>query len=151
MKSGTDFKAGFKFQAGLPALGVIQGGNTSPKLFSIYAHVLLKEIEDCPSGLQLDNATKIDVLAYADHIILISSSKLDIQRQIDVTERFGTRNEITFNPEKTMYMEFNLKVYRSADETRRDLWQEYIQLYQTTIKQVKSMKYLVVTLTNDEE
>ena len=40
-------------------------------------------------------------------ILLISSSKSGLQRQLNTVQKYGIENEIKYNPEKIVYMLFN--------------------------------------------
>lgn len=133
------------------SLGVKQGGKISPKLFSIYIDGLIKEIEKAEPGLKIGANMKIDIIVYADDIILISTTKQGLNKQIKEVEKFGTNNEISYNPSKTTFMIFNNSVIRKSDENKCDLWQEELFLNEIKITQVKSMKYLGVIITEDDK
>ncbi|CAF1004711.1 unnamed protein product, partial [Brachionus calyciflorus] len=101
----------------------------------------------CPESLKLTNITKIDLIVYADDIILISTTKLGLQQQIIILEEFGIFNEIKYNPNRTVFIVFN----KNVDEIRRDNWQEDIYLDGSKLTQVTSMKYLGVNISDDDK
>lgn len=89
-------------------IGVKQGGPLSPKLFSMYVEDLIKEVETSSEGATLGKI-KIDIIMYADDILLISEKKSGLDKLLSITELFGKKWEIKFNPSKTVYMEFGNK------------------------------------------
>jgi hypothetical protein len=135
----------------ITTIGVRQGGKVSPKLFSIYINELIKEVEKSKSGLEITDALKIDIIVYADDIVLISTRKIELQQQLLIIEAYGTLNEISYNPTKTVFMIFNLNITRSSSETKQDLWQEELSLNGAKITQVDSMKYLGVDIMDNDK
>jgi hypothetical protein len=131
-------------------LGVKQGGKMSPKFFSVYLDELIRQLEKCASGLVV-GCQKIDVIVYADDIVLISTNKIGLQEQICIVERYGIQNEISYNPTKTTFMIFNINVTRDAGERRTDMWQGELRLNGITITQVESVKYLGVIVSDDDK
>ncbi|CAF0820365.1 unnamed protein product [Brachionus calyciflorus] len=132
-------------------IGVRQGGKLSSKLFSLYINDLMEDVEKVDAGLRLVEKEKIDVIAYADDIVLISTTKQGLQDQIMVIERYGIDNEITYNPDKTTLMVFNKNLNRSAKEQRLDTWQGDLTLNAIKIQQVDTMKYLGVNISDDDK
>jgi hypothetical protein len=131
-------------------LGVRQGGTISPKLFSIYIDELIKQVESSDAGVKI-NKRKLDIVVYADDILLMSTTKKGLQEQINITQQFGETNEISYNPSKTILMVFNKKTTRTAQEMRSDSWQENVKLNGTNIEQVSQMKYLGVQISEDDK
>ncbi|CAF1064992.1 unnamed protein product, partial [Brachionus calyciflorus] len=129
-------------------VGVRQGGIASPKLFSIYIESLLEEIERDKNGLQLTN-TKIDVLAYADDLLLLSTTKKGLQELLNIVTSFGSKNEVKFNPDKTIYLTFNNKISRTKSEKLMDIWNGDLTLDGRDIRKSNELKYLGVIM-NDE-
>jgi hypothetical protein len=89
-----------------PTDGVRQGGAISPRLFAIYIEELIKNIETKQLGVKLGRIS-VDLILYADDIVLLSDSKSKIQKMLDITGDFGRANEIKFNAGKTVFMLFN--------------------------------------------
>ena len=83
-------------------LGVKQGGPLSPLLFAIYLEDLVDNIEAAGMGIQAGgNAHKVNILLYADDIILVSQSTGELQAMLNMTSQYGIDHEIKFNPTKT--------------------------------------------------
>ena len=114
-------------------VGVRQGGVASPKLFSIYLDPILKKLAECEEGIKIGDI-KLDILAYADDILIMNTTKKGLQKQLRIIEQIGTKLDIKFNPTKTVYMKFN------NDE--KDSVQTEPKLDGTTILKVDAMKYL---------
>ena len=60
-------------------IGVKQGDCLSPTLFSIFLNSLAEELVSSGVGLKLDNETFLNVLLYADDIVLIAEREEDLQ------------------------------------------------------------------------
>ncbi|RNA16439.1 RNA-directed DNA polymerase from mobile element jockey-like, partial [Brachionus plicatilis] len=87
-------------------VGVRQGGVASPKLFSIYLEPILKKLAECDEGIKVGDI-KLDILAYADDILLMNTTKNGLQKQLEIIEEIGMKMDIKFNPTKTVFMKFN--------------------------------------------
>jgi hypothetical protein len=64
----------------------------------------------------------VDVLAYADDLLLITKSKLDLQIMLQKIKNLGNELEIKFNASKSMKMVFNKYHHRTAKEQKYDEW-----------------------------
>ena len=120
-------------------IGVKQGGPLSPKLFSIYMDELINEIEELKCGMDL-YGHDIDILMYADDILLISNTRKNLQKMLKVTENYGKKYEIKFNPEKTTYMVFGENKIEKITSLGKPL--ENPVFDKQTIQRVNSMRYL---------
>ena len=78
-------------------IGVRQGGTCSSKLFSIYIKGVVQRIEVLKAGIKLVD-TDIDVIIYADDIIIVATSKAGIQKQLNTIGEYGTEHGIKYNP-----------------------------------------------------
>lgn len=87
------------------SVGVKQGGPLSPRLFSLYIEDLIPKIESINTGAKLIHS-KVDIILYADDILLLSNELTGLQKMLIVTEEYGNEFEIKFNPSKTTYMVF---------------------------------------------
>jgi hypothetical protein len=143
VENNGEFSRSFK-----TLVGVRQGAKTSPKLFSIYLEELLSRFDKLKYGVIMDKL-KIDIIAYADDLLLISETKIDLQKSIDEVAKFGEEFEIRFNPEKTVYLVFNSSIARTAEERRRDIWQGDVLIGEERINKVSQFKYLGVELSED--
>lgn len=90
------------------SLGVKQGGCLSPRLFAIYVEELAELIEKSPYGIRV-GGLKMDIILYADDVILLSNTALDLQAMLDLTSLFGLNHEIKFNVKKTNIIIFHNK------------------------------------------
>ena len=81
--------------------GVRQGGILSPKLFAIYVVDLSHELILCKSGCYIDDQCMNHVM-YADDIRLMAPSAISLQKMLDVCFDFSLRNDIMFNPVKSV-------------------------------------------------
>ena len=115
--------------------GVKQGGPLSPRLFAMYIEKIIVEVENVKEGIWL-NTISIDILVYADDIVLLSNTLGGLNRLLKVTENYGKKWEIKFNPAKTVYMAFG-GVNRNAEKPFFD---------GVEIQRVKSVKYLGITI-----
>ena len=127
-------------------VGVRQGGTSSPKLFSIYISPLIKKIKESDEGLKLVNI-KLDILVYADDILIINTTKRGLQNQLNIVENYGNEYDLKYNPSKTVLMIENMK--RDHLEIRRDIWQDKLRLCNSEINKVLDTRYLGFELSGD--
>ena len=116
-------------------IGVKQGGPLSPRLFALYLEGLVDDIESTGAGIQIGH-TRVNILLYADDIILLANNHRELQNKVQVTKRYGKKHEITFNPKKTVYTQFGGKHT-----------EESLQLDDTQITKSAELRYLGVKLT----
>jgi hypothetical protein len=121
-------------------IGVKQGGALSPRLFGIYIEDLISQIKLIVVGVRV-NGIKIDILLYADDIILISDGELELQKMINEVESFGHEWEIKFNPAKTVYMTFSCR--------RSHTFTEKLEMNGLEINSVKEIRYLGIYVTEN--
>ncbi|RNA17259.1 RNA-directed DNA polymerase from mobile element jockey-like [Brachionus plicatilis] len=126
-------------------IGVKQGGPLSPKLFSIYMERLIRDIEKLDVGVE-HNGQKINVICYADDILILSHTKRGLQKQLEVVEKYGKEMGIKYNPNKTSLMICNKKCRRSKSNQLEDIWQEELILDGVQIQKVDSVKYFGVEI-----
>jgi hypothetical protein len=84
-------------------IGVKQGGPLSPRLFSLYLEDLEEMVDNTGIGIGIGNL-HINLLLYADDIILITNNKRQMQQLLNLVENFGRSREIKFNPDKTNFI-----------------------------------------------
>jgi hypothetical protein len=117
--------------------GVKQGGPLSPKLFAIYIEDIILEVEAARVGISIGEM-RIDIILYADDIALMSNSLEGLNTLLEITEKFGNKWEVKFNPTKTVYLAYGV----SQKEIERPKFDG------VEIQRVKSAKYLGVWIND---
>ena len=117
----------------------------------MYIEDLIKDIEELNEGADIYDMI-IDIILYADDILLLSNTKEGLQKMLDVTQKYGEKWEIKFNPDKTTFMVFGEK---KKDKKKQPNNSDANLIFDgTIIKRVKTMKYLGVifdeSLTNNK-
>ena len=88
--------------------GLRQGGILSAHLFVFYFDNILNEIASMPYGCRLGLA-KVNVLAYADDVVLLAPSMTALQNLVDKFVDLALLYELKINVQKTCFMIFNDK------------------------------------------
>jgi len=83
-----------------------QGGVLSPYLFSRYIRGLIQSIASCHVGCSIGDMM-VNILAYADDIVLLSPSWRGLQYLIDKLTLCAESINMTCNERKTVCMVFN--------------------------------------------
>ncbi|UYV77619.1 hypothetical protein LAZ67_15001751 [Cordylochernes scorpioides] len=87
--------------------GVLQGDPLSPCLFLLFINDLIKIFDDSGlSGIYLPNFGNIHLLLYADDIVLIGDSKINLQLKINILKTYLETNLLTLNENKSRIMVF---------------------------------------------
>jgi hypothetical protein len=81
---------------------------------------------------------RIDIILYADDIALMSNSLEGLNTLLEITEKFGNKWEVKFNPTKTVYLAYGV----SQKEIERPKFDG------VEIQRVKSAKYLGVWIND---
>ena len=118
--------------------GVRQGDPLSPTLFNVFLNDLFKELRDgnC-DPVSLDNTDPFNGLAYADDIVLLSTSKEGLQKALDITEKYCEKWRLTVNHTKTKSMIFSRGNQRI---------QTTFKINGVELENVKEFKYLGITI-----
>ena len=120
--------------------GVRQGGICSGLLFSFYVDEILCTLSELSIGCKI-NFYRINIIAYADDVALLSPSANGLQFLIDKLILFFDSLCLNINVNKTKYIVFgNRKMLRPG-------WKMY--MYGEQIERVSSCKYLGIILDED--
>ena len=123
--------------------GCRQDGVILPTAFSIIIDDLLKELNTCGMGVNLDCNLIVSVLAFADDIVLLAESAEELQKLIDIVHRWSNKWRFMINPEKSQVVH-----YRNAPKVQTDYTCYIFKLYNDgpALEKVSSYKYLGVYL-----
>ena len=91
----------YKFNA---SQGVFQGSILSPHLYNIYTEELLKQIRTSANVGTSICGTYTGIVAYADDVILMSSTLSGLQKLLDTCVDYYNDTSITLNVEKTEFL-----------------------------------------------
>jgi Reverse transcriptase (RNA-dependent DNA polymerase) len=83
--------------------GVRQGGILSPSLFNVYVNDIVVTLRKLDAGCHIRN-TFVGCIMYADDILLLSASVIELQSMLDVCGDVGNNLGIMFNASKSMCM-----------------------------------------------
>ena len=122
--------------------GVHQGGVLSPKMFAIFIDDLSLDLAMCPSGCYIDYQCMNHVM-YSDDICLLAPSAIGLQRMLDVCLDFSIRNDIKFNPIKSVCI-----VFKSKSST---LYCPNVKLDCDTLEYSSCAKYLCFTFNTNSQ
>ncbi len=125
-------------------IGVRQGGILSPRLFSIYIH----EISKMKIGIKVGRLS-IDIIGYADDILLVSNVKSNVQKMLHKVEQYYNLYEIKVNGDKTVLFIFNKWCTRSKKELNEDSTNLTLTLQNIKLVESFSLKYLGMEITTD--
>ena len=86
--------------------GVRQGCPMSPQLFGLYTEELAERLRRTGKGINI-NGNCLNLLMYADDIVILSESKEDLQSLLDVIAGFGRDFDVKFTDEKSQVLVIN--------------------------------------------
>ena len=95
--------------------GLRQGENLSSLLFSLYINDLYEAIASECKGLEsmeqlvesTDNTKKINLLLYADDVVILCESPTDLQDALNTLLKYCDKNKLTVNIDKTKILVFS--------------------------------------------
>ena len=91
---------------------VRQGGNLSPKLYSVYVDDISDYLVKSQIGCHIiDNVCVIHVM-YTDDIWLMAPSLAALQKLINICYDFSIQNNLSFNATKSLCMVFKPRLYK---------------------------------------
>lgn len=120
--------------------GVRQGGILSPIMFNIYVDVILTTLRSRGLGCHIRNCF-IGCVMYADDLILLSASVIELQSMLDCCGQIGQDLGIRFNAGKSMCMMIGPN--KNCAPTDMDI-------SGATIQWVDRIKYLGVTILSSK-
>ena len=83
--------------------GVRQGGVLSPFLFRVYIRDLINSVVNSNVGCHIAGIC-VNLLAYADDIVLLAPSWSGLQKLLDIIEKAAKAVDLSFNTNKTVCM-----------------------------------------------
>ena len=118
--------------------GTRQGGLSSPFLFNLFYKDLIDDLNSSTMGISINNK-HLNVICYADDILLVSLTVTGLQKLINVTSNNVESNGLRFNPSKSQCMVVGKQCLPFPE------W----HINSTCLKIYKSIQYLGTTLSNN--
>ena len=119
--------------------GVRQGGILSPLLFNVYINDLSRSLSKLPIGC-CSGENVINLLMYADDIVLLSPPAKGMQRLLDNAYAYGCDYDILFNSKKSQLM---------ICDTMKLGYDRHIILGEAPLTVTNSYKYLGHIITDN--
>ena len=120
--------------------GVKQGDNISPTCFNLFINELIKELRGCNVGVNV-NGTLVNVLVYADDIVLLANNEVEMQTLLNTLHRWCTNWHVKINPGKTKAVHFGKKNTKESSVK--------LKLGHSVIEFVQKYKYLGITISSN--
>ena len=79
---------------------VRQGGVLAVTQYALMMDEVAKEINNRNIGIEMDNGKKIGCLLWVDDIVLLSNTKREMQKLLNITNSIATKYRLQFSPEK---------------------------------------------------
>jgi len=102
---------------------------------------VIELIEDLNYGIPIGKL-KIDIILYADDILLITDEKYKLSKMLNIMTKYGFDNEIKFNVSKTTLMVFNKTMGENDKISKMRDSMIQLTLANEHIIQSSGMKYL---------
>ena len=119
-------------------IGVKQGDCLSPTLFAIYINDLALEIKSSNIGLKIDNNLLVNILLYADDIVLLAENENDLQSLLFLVQNWCKKWRLEVNLSKT-----NILHVRNS----RKIQSKFVFLFNNRpVTYCKHYSYLGITL-----
>ena len=118
--------------------GVRQGDPLSPILFNIFINDIFKKLQEANCDpVTLDEVNMLNALAYADNIVLLSSTEAGLQKAINIVQEYCTNWKLKMNSSKTKTMIFS---------RGNQMIKTSFKLGEETLENTKKYKYLGITI-----
>ena len=95
-------------------IGVKQGDIISPTLFAIYINDLATELNSSGFGVKVENDLLVNCLLYADDIVLLAESEMDLQSLLSIVNVWCAKWRLEVNLLKTKVMHIRKKQCRRS-------------------------------------
>ncbi|KAL1448382.1 hypothetical protein WDU94_001910 [Cyamophila willieti] len=87
--------------------GLLQGDSASPLLFVLVVADLVSFMRNKGfSGVQISNTADVFLLMYADDLVLVGHSKIDLQKKINAMQQYCELNDLEVNIDKSKVVVF---------------------------------------------
>ena len=120
------------------ALGTRQGCNLSPTLFNLFINDLPGILAKCNCDPVSLNTIEINVLMYADDMLLLSKSSTGLKRSLKVIDTYCRKWKLSINTNKTQIMIFNK---RKINDISFELGGNFLEV-------VKTYNYLGIRISS---
>lgn len=131
-------------------IGLRQGCVLSPVLFAIYLSDLVPHIEALDTGVSIEYSNnneiyikKIDILLYADDIVLIAKNQYELKRQLKVLAKYCIYNKLRISEEKSFVFPIN----RAATDRMWPLYDNLGLIINGSIPEKQGGRYLGVEIS----
>lgn len=94
--------------------GLKQGCVLSPLLFNMFIDDFVSKVKALELGIQLDDE-RVGIMLYADDIVLLAESEVDLQRLLDVLSSWCQLNNLHVNLEKSNVVHFRSQSMQVTD------------------------------------
>ena len=100
--------------------GLREGSVLSPILYSVFINDLLTEIYNAGEGACIagDNTCRVDVIGYADDLVLVSTTADGLQRQLDIVAKYAKTHFFQVSQSKSKVVVFGDQSTQHPDATR---------------------------------
>jgi len=122
--------------------GFKQGDPLSPILFNLALQKMIQSIKVVPSGIGIGKE-QLNVLAYADDIVLIVKNEIEIRKLIVEMENIARNFGLQINQEKTKYITVERKNSLKKNNTG------HLKIKNYKFERVENFKYLGFKLNED--
>ncbi|KAI5724202.1 hypothetical protein M8J76_016946 [Diaphorina citri] len=91
-------------------IGLMQGDGLSPLLFLLFISDLTEYFKTHGiTGIKINNANQLIDLKYADDLVLLANSEIELQKMLSIFNDYCNKKELSVNTEKTNVMIFRRK------------------------------------------